>query len=298
MATDPLSDILRHLRLQARVFLHARFSGVWAVDTSGQHTATFHIVSGGQCWLHLPDRQALPLADGDVIVFPHDAHHTLANSAETPDRSVLNKIGGVGEGPPVTLVCGYIEFDSPAANPVLEALPELIHIPAGTAATRTLTGLLIDELETDRAGSDATVDRLSDALFIQVVRSYAEEQGDQARFLAALVDPAIRRALGAIHEDPGHPWSVQALAGEAALSRSAFARRFRDLVGMAPGQYVARWRMQRAAERLATGSEAIAAIAEDLGYDSEAAFRKAFRRIMGAGPGTLRRNRRTGNGEA
>ncbi|MEF8793863.1 AraC family transcriptional regulator [Thiohalorhabdus sp.] len=288
---DPLSDVLRHLRLQARIFLHTDFCGRWAVATSGQYTATFHLVADGQAWLHRAGQEPLALGSGELVVFPHDASHILSHSPEPPDPSLINRIGGVGEGGATRLVCGYIEFDRALGNPVLEALPAMLHMDPGTEGEGVagLRRLLLSELERESPGGEAAVDRLTDLLFIEIMRFYLQAWGDKAGFLAAVKDPPLHRALAAIHRDPGYPWGVAELARTAALSRSAFAERFRRMVGHTPAQYLTRWRMQLAAERLRHGLEPVAVIAEDLGYASEPAFRKAFRRVMGCGPGRMRR---------
>mgnify|MGYP000730534014 CR=1 FL=1 len=288
---DPLSDVLRNLRLRARIFLHTEFCGRWAVDTSGQYTATFHLVAEGRAWLHRPDQEPKALEGGELVVFPHDASHILSHSSEPPDPAILNRIGGVGEGEATRLVCGYIELDQALGNPVLESLPAMLHMDPATEGDglARIRRLLLIELEQEPPGGEAAVDRLSDLLFIEVMRFHLRTRGEGAGFLAAVKDPSLHRALVAMHRDPGYPWGVAELARTAALSRSAFAERFRRLVGHTPAQYLTRWRMQLAAERLRHGREPVAVIAEGLGYTSEPAFRKAFRREMGCGPGRMRR---------
>lgn len=287
---DPLSDVLRHLRLRARIFLHTDFCGRWAVDTSGQYTSTFHLVAEGRAWLHREGQEPLALGSGELVIFPHDASHVLSHSPEPPDPALLNRIGGEGGGEATRLVCGYIDFDRARGNPVLEALPGMLHMSPGRAGEGVdgIRSLLMAELEGERPGGEAAVDRLTDLLVIEVMRACLQ-RGEADGFLAAVTDPALRRALTAIHGHPGHPWQVGELARTAALSRSAFAERFRRLMGRTPGAYLTRWRMQLAAERLRHGGEPVAVIAEELGYTSEAAFRKAYRREMGCGPGETRR---------
>lgn len=293
MTNDPLSDLARHLRLSARVFLHAEFCGRWAVDASGQHSTTFHLIARGDCWLHLPGNEPpIALHGGDLVMFPHDARHTISNSAEPPDPALVNRIPGVGEGPTTSLVCGYVEFDTPVANPVLSALPDVLHVPAqeGEAnGTDAVIRLMIGELEGQRPGVETVVDRYADALFIHLLRIHMARGQGPAGFLAALADPYLRRALACIHEAPQEAWTVDGLAAEASLSRAAFADRFQRLVGMPPARYLTHWRMHLAAERLRSTGDSVEAIAEALGYESDAAFRKAFGRVMGLGPGAFRR---------
>lgn len=291
---DVLSDLLRLLRLRASVFFHASVCGAWSVDSSGENKATFHLIARGACWLHLPERDPLPLRGGDLVVFPRDAVHVISSSperAELPPHSGLVSAGG--DGPSTSLVCGYFEFETPLANPILASLPDVVHIRSEETGNAGWLDLLMRfiaaETESGEAGSDVLVDRLADVLFIQVLRTYLREHPGAAGILAALSDRKIARALQSLHDRPGSGWTVEALADRAGMSRAAFAKRFQELMGMAPMAYVAHWRMQRAYEKLYLGGQSVAAIAEQSGYQSEAAFRKAFKQHMGYGPGAVRR---------
>ncbi len=297
---DILSELLGALHLKAHVFLHAQFCGEWAVDTSGGQRATFHLVARGTSWLHLPGRDVpIPLRGGDLVVFPHDAPHTLSSCQVPPPASVpRNQPSAEPDGPSTTLICGYFEFDRRHWNPLLGALPEMLIIKeeeaANTAMMDTLSRLMIYETEQGGPGSDVVVDRLSEVLFIHVVRTHMQRQDATAGFLAALADRQLSVALKQIHERPGEKWTVAGLAQAAGMSRSTFAARFHVLVGLTPLQYLTRWRMQRAHERLEQPGVSVAQVAESYAYESEAAFSKAFKKHFGYGPGKVRSQRAQG----
>lgn len=292
---DVLSDVLRLLRLRASVFFHASFCGAWSVDSSGENKATFHLIARGACWLHMPSEMVpIPLRGGDLVVFPRDAVHVISASpelAELPPHSGV--IASGGEGPSTSLVCGYFEFDTPLANPILSALPDVVHIRGEEAGNAGWIDLLMrfiaSETENAAPGSDVLVDRLADVLFIQVVRTAMRDQAAPTGLLATLSDRKISRAMQSLHEAPEAIWTVDKLAETAGMSRAAFAKRFQELMGMAPMTYVTHWRMQRAYELLRLGEKSVAMIAEQSGYQAEAAFRKAFKQHMGFGPGAVRR---------
>jgi AraC-like DNA-binding protein len=240
----------------------------------------------------------IALRGGDLLVFPRDALHVISASAESP-RLIPHSgvVRDEGEGPSTTLVCGYFEFDSPLMNPVLTALPEVIHIQSDLAHNTWLDPLLrliADETGRDDLGADVAVDRLSDVLFIQVVRHCMRDSSGRMGLLAALADRKIARALSALHDAPESSWKVETLAAQAGMSRAAFARRFQQLMAMTPMAYVTHWRMQRAHEWLRSGELSMAAIAERSGYQSEAAFRKAYKQHSGVAPGAVRRGKLDG----
>jgi AraC family transcriptional regulator, activator of mtrCDE len=292
---DILSEILRTLRLRATVFLHACFYGDWAVDTSGERRATFHMIASGDCWLHLPDRtDPIPLSDGDLIVFPHDARHTLSNSEEPPDESApLNQLPeqeNARSG--VNLICGFFDFDRHGWNPLIDTMPEVMVIrnegKQGTPLSDALGYLLRHEVEAELMGSDLVIDKLSEVLFIYVVRSHVSSETEKG-FMSALADMKIGKALKKIHETPASPWSVEKMAQVAGMSRSAFSKRFTQLVKLSPIQYLSCWRMTLANELLMNTSQSVAQAAEQSGYESVEAFAKAFKKHFGYGPGKARK---------
>lgn len=292
---DVLSDILRTLHLRAEVFLHACFRGDWAVDSSGEKRATFHMVARGGCWLHMSDgREPVPLASGDLVVFPHDAEHTLCNSESLPDEDFPRNQLPEPEatGPAVNLICGYFEFERHSWNPLMASLPEAMVIrneaSANVPLMDTLGRFLYYEVENDQMGSSLLIDKLSEILFIHVIRSHMVQSRERG-FIAALADTQIGKTLSRIHESPADAWSVEILAKEAGMSRSAFAERFSRLVEMTPMQYLTHWRMTQANEAFLSTEQSVAQVAESCGYQSEAAFAKAFKKHFGYGPGRARR---------
>jgi len=295
---DVLTDLLRTFHLSAQVFLHASFCGRWAVDTSGDARATFHLIVGGVAWLHLPSRtQPVLLRGGDLVVFPHDVAHTLSYNETPPDHDVpLNQPNqAAGSGPETTLICGYFAFDPQRWNPLLNALPAEIILRAEETAETTFMEALIQalayECRTEQPGASVVIDRLAEILFIHVVRTYMRHSDATDSYIASLRDPQISRALKLIHEKPGDHWSVEKLASQAGMSRAAFATRFQQLVSMPPMQYLSCWRMQRALGLLQAGRIPMVDVAEKFSYRSEAAFAKAFKRHFGYGPGKVRREK-------
>ena len=295
---DILSDILRTLHLRAEVFLHACFRGDWAVDTSGDRRATFHMVSRGGSWLHMPDStEPIPLAAGDLVVFPHDARHTLSNRETPPDKDFPRNQPPAPDapGPAVTLICGYFDFERHSWNPLMEALPEVMVIRSDESANVPLMDALgrfmVYETEHDLIGGSLLIDKLSEILFIHVIRSHMGQCRERG-FIAALSDARVGRALSRMHESPALNWNVERLADAAGMSRSAFAQRFSRLVEMTPMQYLTRWRMTRANELFITTGWSVAQVAEDCGYRSEVAFAKAFKKHFGYGPGQARKARK------
>ena len=293
---DILSDYLKTFRLSAHVFLHSNFCGTWAVDTSGEDKATFHMIARGAAWLHLPEGSApIALRSGDVVVFPHDAIHTISNNdtPPPPEQPRNQPSEATDEGPNTTLICGYFEFERHSWNPLLNALPDVMVIKsedtANTALMDDIIRNIIYETETEGAGSDVVIDKLSEVLFIHVVRTHMQQQKTSTGFIAALADKQISKAMSLFHAKPGDSWSVESLATNAGMSRSAFADKFHKLVNMTPIQYVTCWRMQLAHERLTTTKESVTQVAEQSGYQSEAAFAKAFKKHFRFGPGAVRK---------
>jgi AraC-like DNA-binding protein len=260
----------------------------------------FHVVTSGHARLEVADR-VLEMGPGDVVLVPHGEGHVLRSGADVlaPDiRVVPQEIEGRyvrlrhgGPGAATTMVCGAVRFDHPVARPLLATLPAIVHVPVSPLTDRLHDTLRLIALEVDelRPGGEAVITRLADVLVVQALRSWLTEDAEaRTGWLAALSDPQVGRALAAIHRDPAHPWTVASLAAEQGLSRSAFAARFTALVGEPAMAYVTRWRMDLAHERLRSGDDTVARLATALGYRSEAAFSRAFRRVVGEPPGAVR----------
>ena len=293
---DILSNYLKTFNLSAHVFLHSNFCGSWAVDTSGEKKATFHMIARGAAWLHLWDSDMpIPLRSGDVVVFPNDAIHTISNHETPPPPETPRNQPATPDatGPVTSLICGYFLFERHHWNPLMNALPEVMVIKsedsANTALMDDIIRNIIYETETEGAGSDVIIDKLSEVLFIHVVRTHMQQQQTSNGFVAALADKQISNALASFHATPGKVWSVERLANEAGMSRSTFADKFHKLVNMTPMAYVTCWRMQTAHRLLAENKEPVATVAEQSGYQSEAAFAKVFKKHFGYGPGKVRK---------
>lgn len=292
---DTISDILRLLNLRASVYFHSSFCGEWAMDGRNDYRATFHLIARGNCWLHLSDNDShIALKGGDLVVFPRQVAHTISNSPQPP-----GKIDGPPEParpdeiPTASVICGYFDFESPQANPLLDAMPGVIHIknedPLKSSQLDTLLQFITIETESDEPGSEAIIDKLSEILFIHVIRAYMLKTRTESGLLSALADRNISKVVAAIHRQPGFHWSVENLAGLAGMSRSAFSKHFLQVSSMTPMQYVTRWRMQTAYEKLRTTRESVYSIAVQCGYQTEASFRKAFKQHVGVGPGAIRK---------
>ena len=291
---DPLSQVLRSLRLGAGIFTRAEYCGLWAVDTSGAGRIPFHLIDGGTAWLHGADGTPRRLNAGDLVVFPHDAPHIVASSPDTPPADVVNApVDDRRDGDVTQMLCGYFEFASKASWPILDSLPGTLvvnlHRAGRLGNTPALIQLIVSELDTRRPGVDVVIDELSLILFVHVLRS-AMDEGVSGGMLAAFADARLARALEGIHSRPGDAWTLDGLARAAGMSRSSFAERFKTVLGVSPMRYLTEWRMQQAVNLLTTTRQSAAAIAEQSGYASEVAFRKAFRNVIGRPPGAVRRS--------
>lgn len=284
---DPLSSLLQQVQPRGSIFFSGEFCGDFAVDTSGNGCAHFHVIAKGECWLQVGDRvESQPLLPGDLVMLPHDAKHCLL--PRPPGKAEGERLEAY-----VSLICGYFEFASKRINPVLAALPEVVVLRKRDQPDQKWLDRLLEFLRRESghqaAGANLVVDRLSDVLFVFILRSLMERGEQSPQFLRAFADPAIARALGAIHEQPEKAWNLERLAEAAALSRTVFASRFRQLTGFTPADYLARFRMDRAASWLRQGELTIDEIAERTGYGSSAAFAKAFKKVQGRTPGQVRR---------
>lgn len=316
---DPLSDLLRIVRLDGAFFYTVEGAEPWSVQTlpardlsprimpQTEHLISYHILTQGRCYGGVLGEEQVELLAGDVIVFPHGDAHVMSSSRGLRVGVDLYSVAprqypstvSLGEGPRTSyFVCGFLGCDMRPFNPLIAALPRCLHMRGlGNPALDAFTRRLKDEASIGRAGADAVLTRLAEVMFIEVVRQYIEGLGPgQTGWLAGLRDEMVGRVLGLIHRQPGHPWTLEALAHEVASSRSNVAKRFAELVGQPPMQYLARWRMQVAANRLTQSGDKLAAVAAAVGYDSEAAFSRAFKKATGVAPGVWREGRRRRSG--
>lgn len=302
---DPLTDVLRDLRLARSFYARSELRAPWGLSFSPRDGPCFHMIVTGRCWLRL-DAERIPLAAGDLVLLPHGNDHQLAHPAEsaaTPlvalpservgHNAALLRFGGNGEE--ALLICGGIRFAGPITHPLLERLPRVLLLRREeqqgqpTWLDETLTMLHAEALSL-RPGSAALMIRLGDILVLQTIRAWLErDENRRLGWLEALDDPEIGRALALIHRRAEEPWTVASLAREVHLSRSVFAERFSRLVGMSPIQYLTKWRMSLASSWMREERLSPSEVAHRLGYSSEAAFSRAFKRYLQMPPGTFRR---------
>jgi AraC family transcriptional regulator, activator of mtrCDE len=293
-----LNEILRRISFRAEVFYRGQLCDSWALDTSGTGNVNFHIVCQGECWLHLPNNQvATKLTGGDIVVFPHDAAHIIGSSEASPTtfgiQSITREVALGSNNPGTALICGFLEIDHLVRRLLMGALPEFIVIGAQTDesnnAIRTLLELLFAEARMDEVGATAILDRLADALLFYIVRDLVEKDLPVPGLLGAFGDAQICKAILAINEKPGEHWTLDNLAEKSHLSRSVFAERFFQACGMPPIEFLTVWRMYFARRWLEQDKASVMDVAERCGYESAAAFSKAFKRVMGVGPGQFRK---------
>jgi AraC-like DNA-binding protein len=303
--SDPLGDALHFLRMSGAFYCRSELTDPWGLTLPAlPDYLWFHVVTSGSMWLELPDAEPERLERGDMALVTHGTGHSLRGEPGAPTPAILELdreevsdryeiLRHGGEGALTRLVCGAVRFDHPAARNLVTALPDVIRIEADGVEGDWMQGtlaLMAAETKDLRPGGEAVITRLSDVLVIQAIRAWIERDPTaQTGWLGALRDPQIGRALALIHGDPARAWTVASLADELAMSRSSFAARFSELVGEPVIQYVTRWRMQVAASSLQEEGATVAELASRLGYRSEAAFARAFKRVVGVAPGAVKR---------
>jgi AraC-like DNA-binding protein len=318
MTADVLSDVLRAVRLTGAVYFDFELSSPWVAEAppsreiadkvmpGAQRVIEYHLLARGTCWAHAVGQEPMRVREGDLIVFPQGDAHVLSSAPgmrAAPDMSafarpstplpIVYEFGGGGPER-ARIVCGFLGCDERPFNPLLTALPTVIHLSAaGPQATSgwlgTLLNIAVSESGSARAGGENVLARLSELMFVEAIRRYLETLPPaQTGWLAGLRDPAVGQALAALHGQPAEPWTVERLARLVGLSRSVCAERFTELVGQPPMQYLALWRMQLASRLLVEGGQ-VAAVAGAVGYESEAAFSRAFKKLVGQPPAMWRR---------
>ncbi len=321
---DAVSDVLRAVRLGGAVYLNGEFTAPWCVMAQAdaalceaylprsERVVSFHLIVEGNCSAQLTDdpASALHLNAGELLVVPQGATHImgsalnlppaetaplLASQLETAPGQVM-KLSYGGGGASTRVVCGFLACDDTLSNPLLSSLPHIFKVdmrndPRSAWLESSLQFAAAEAAEW-RAGSAIVLARLSELLFVEAVRRCIDAlPADRKGWLAGVGDRFVGRALAMLHAQPGHSWTVDELARKVGLSRSALAQRFSDLLEQPPMQYLAHWRLQIAAQEILIGGKPLAAIAEQVGYDSEAAFNRAFKREFGMPPAGWRRSR-------
>jgi AraC-like DNA-binding protein len=306
---DPLGDALHFLRMSGVFYCRSEFSAPFALALPAfEASMMFHVVTAGQCWLDVEGADPHLLRPGGLALVPHGEGHRLLSEPGVPaaklfdvprelvsDRYEILRHGG--GGPATTVVCGVVRFDHPAAHHLTRLLPRLITVDAWSSPElewiQTTLRYMAVEAREPRAGGETVITRLADILVIQAIRSWiADDPSAQRGWLGALRDRQIGRAMALVHRHPDGDWTLASLASRVGMSRSAFAARFTHLVGEPAMRYVARWKMQAAQMWLQEEDAALGELASRLGYESEAAFSRAFKRLVGVSPSAVRRRAR------
>ena len=315
-AGDVLSSVLRTVRLSGSVQFCFMPTGGWQTDprasmkglaTGSSTTIPFHILVEGSCWLRMKDRR-IDLVAGDVVAFPTGALHDLGSGANgklvNPTADLPPKpwrqvpVLHYGDEPSrVQLLCGYLQCEAMNFRPLQDALPALLHVRTERAAAAewlcATIRQIVSEVERPRTGCVSMLERLTEITFIELLRhEIAKARPGSTGWMAALAEPALRRCIALIHDDPRRDWSVQDLAAASGVSRSTLAERFETVLDTSPMRYVRDWRLHLASVALSTTSQRVAAIAHSAGYGTEAAFNRAFARAYGTPPSTWRQNAR------
>lgn len=313
---DALSEILRSVKLSGAMFFNAECTLPWCVSapssrTLGQylappasHVIEFHLVTRGGGYIRVGG-ETTPFAAGDILIVPHGDPHEMGNGTGAPaiDGSIalptllkgqleFSRFGGGGE--PTRLICGYLACEAGLIQPVLVGLPRVVrvHIRNDAAGEWLENSILhaVDRAVAVEPGSDVILARLAEVLFAEALQRYVRQlPPGRTGWLAAAGDPTVGRSLAALHRRPAHPWTLDELAQEALVSRSALTERFARLIGQSPISYLADWRLELGAESLRSTSRSVLQVASEVGYESEAAFNRAFKRRFGKPPAQYRR---------
>ncbi|MEM5369764.1 AraC family transcriptional regulator [Paraburkholderia azotifigens] len=306
---DPLGEALHFLRMSGTFYCRSEFSAPWALDLPPfEHSMMFHVVTSGECLLEVEGAERCTLRAGDLALVPHGAGHRLMSAPDVPAGKLFDlpreavsnryEILRHGEGgTPATMICALVRFDHPAAQRLIGLLPKLIRVDTWRSPEmewiQSTLRFIVAEAQQLNAGGETVITRLADILVIQAIRAWiAHAPAAQTGWLGALRDGQIGRAIAMIHRDPSNTWTVAALADRVGMSRSAFSARFTQLVGESAMRYAVRWKMQSALTLLQETDASLTELATRLGYDSDAAFSRAFKRIVGVSPGAARRNAR------
>jgi AraC-like DNA-binding protein len=320
MAADPLSDLLKTVRLTGAAFFDVVAKAPWVAESTpreivlpkilpgAEHLIAYHVITDGRCFAGIIGEKPMPVETGEVIVFTRGDPHVLSSSpgmrASSPPVDKFAAAAGSqlpfsinldGNGPVAAkVVCGFLACDARPFNPLLDNLPPVIKASDGANGDAGWLGQFIRlaamESAEKRAGGEGVLAKLSELMFIEVIRRYLEDlPAEQAGWLAGLRDPFVGKALSLMHATPQRAWTIEILAKDVGLSRSVLAERFADLIGMPPMHYLAKWRMQIAAGLLSGGKINVATVAAEVGYASEAAFSRAFKKMVGVPPSDWRR---------
>ena len=296
---DVLTDVLNSLHLNGSVYCRSQLENPWKLHFQNHKAAVFHVVEHGTAYL-LPDgsSKVLKLEEGDFVLLPDGAAHSVSSSSKSSrtfeilmdDTDHCRNERWSSLEPDVILLCGTFKLEQNKLHPMLSLLPKILHISSNPAWLETTLQLMLLEVQTTRPGVETVIRRLCDVLFIQSIRHWLEQTPQDSRgWLGALKDAKIGRVLELMHEQPQFAWTVEALAERVLMSRAGFSARFTMLVGEPPLTYLTRWRMNVASRLLQHPKTSLLEIANLSGYDSEVAFHRAFKRVTGHTPGSVRR---------
>lgn len=307
---DPLGEALHLMRMSGTFYCRSELSEPWAMEMPAlEDCLMFHVMTTGRGWLEVEGAEPRLLQPGDFALVPHGEGHRLTSQPGLPAPRLLDLpresiseryevLRHGGGGAMATLICGVVRFEHPAARRLIELLPNVMSVDAAAPHMEwmhSVLRLMGTEARALLPGGETVITRLADILVIQAIRAWiSQDPAAQRGWLGALHDQQIGRALALIHRDPARPWTVASLAAEVAMSRSSLAARFTELVGEPVMRYVARWRMQLALTQLREDDTTLGGLASQLGYQSEAAFARAFKRTLGVSPGRYRSRARQG----
>lgn len=329
MTIDTLSDVLRSVHLRGAVFYYLSYGNAWAAEApaakeiaavipGAEHVMAYHVITKGSGWAAITGEPPVKLDTGDIVILPQGDPHVMSSAPgmrppafdrewamatlndPKPISMIYHTLTEFSYGAPApnavtNVACGFLGCDLRPFNPLIASLPRLLHLPAtgDSAWVAQVMRQAVGASQDKRPGADALLERISEMMFVDAIRRHVERLPENSSgWLAGLRDRHVGRALALIHGNPSRAWTIDALADEIALSRSAFYERFVRLVDQPPMQYLTQWRMQVAANLLRQTRAPVAAIALDVGYDSEAAFARAFKRLVGAPPATWRRRQK------
>ena len=315
MQNDTISDAMRAVRLTGALFFRVQLRPPYSVTAMDgdqlleQHAPharemlPFHLVTRGPIWFEVAGAEPMVLNDGDIIVMPHGASHSLMDRPGSPPIPVgelqhafsgpLPTLQWGGDGPESEALCGFFHTSSQLFNPLIDALPSVLVIPHDPDAESSVASMLRRSFEdtfAKRPGAAALMERLTELLFLEIAQRHLAD-GRSSGLIGGLSDPLVADALRLIHAETSRHWTLDTLSEAVGASRSMLSERFRSRVGLSPIRYLSAWRMELAAQRLSETEDAIAEIAAGVGYESEAAFNRAFKRHAGDPPGTWRRQR-------
>jgi AraC-like DNA-binding protein len=319
---DAFSEILSGVKLNGALFFNADFSAPWgfaapaskvlasSLAPGAPHLVIYHLVIEGRAVARLGDGQSISLAPGDVVIFPHGDPHLITSGAESAEpqqtsaviRKVMTRdltaLRAGGGGTTTRFVCGFMSCDPQVSRPILDGLPRIFKVNVRTDRSgqwlESSIMHLVEEAGSGRVGSEAMLAKLSEALFIDTLRRYVMSLPErEIGWLAGTRDSIVGKCLGLMHRRVDHPWTIAKLANEVGTSRSALSERFTNYLAEPPMTYLTRWRLQLASRSLTSTPRGVAEIASEVGYESEAAFNRAFKRQFGVPPARYRREQRT-----